>query len=63
MKGISFVTDDKGKKIAVQIDLARHDELWEDIYDGIVAGKRFREPRESLESVKNHLKKIGKLDG
>ena len=59
MKGISFVTDDKGKKIAVQIDLARHDELWEDIFDGIVAGKRSSEPRESFESVKKHLKKMG----
>lgn len=59
MKGISFVTDGKGKKIAVQIDLTRHDSLWEDVYDGIVAAKRSKEPRESLESVKKHLKKLG----
>ena len=63
MKGISFVTDDKGEKIAVQIDLKQYDELWEDIYDNIVASKRSLEPRESLKSVKKHLRKIGKLDG
>ncbi len=63
MKGISFVTDDKGKKIAVQIDLKQYDEIWEDIYDSIIARKRLHEPRESLESVKKHLRKLGKLDG
>jgi len=63
MKGISFVTDDKGEKIAVQIDLKQYDELWEDIYDNIVADKRSREPRESLNSVKKHLRSTGKLNG
>lgn len=63
MKGISFVMDDKGEKVAVQIDLKQYDELWEDIYDNIVADERLREPRESLKSVKKHLIKLGKLDG
>jgi len=26
-----FVTNEKGKKIAVQIDLDRYDDLWEDL--------------------------------
>ena len=61
MEGINFVTDDKGKKIAVQIDLEKNAELWEDIYDSLVARARSKEPRESLESVKKRLRKSRKL--
>ena len=61
MKGIQYLTDEKGKKIAVQIDLSKHGEIWEDIYDAIVVRQRQHEPRESLGSVKKHLKKLGKL--
>lgn len=60
--GICFVTDEKGKKIAVQIDLKRYGKLWEDFYDTMVAEQRANEPRESLESVKRRLHKAGKLD-
>jgi len=35
-----FVTNEKGKKIAVQIDLDRYDDLWEDFYDQLVAEQR-----------------------
>lgn len=55
MEGINFVTDDKGKKIAVQIDLEKYGELWEDIYDSLIAEERANEPRESLESVRRRL--------
>ena len=61
MKGIHFVTDGKGKKTAVQIDLHEYGELWEDFYDGLTAKKRESEPRESFESVKKLLSKNGKL--
>ena len=37
MEGIRFITDEKGKKVAVQIDLDRYGELWEDIHDQLVA--------------------------
>jgi hypothetical protein len=63
MTGIQYVTNAKGRKVAVQIDLRRHGDLWEDFYDAMVARKRADEPRESLESVKNRLKKLKKLDG
>ena len=43
MQGIQFVTDSRGRKVAVQIDLKRHAELWEDIQDVIVANSRRRE--------------------
>jgi hypothetical protein len=61
MEGINFVTDEKGKKIAVQIDLEKNAELWEDIYDSLVARSRSKEPRESLASVKKRLRKARKL--
>ena len=44
MKGIDLVTNKRGKKTAVFIDLKRHGQLWEDFYDSIVAGSRAREP-------------------
>jgi hypothetical protein len=63
MEGIHFLTDDKGERVAVQIDLRKHAEVWEDIYDSITARKRSREPRESLNSVKKRLIKRRKLNG
>ena len=61
MKGINFVTNDKGEKVAVIIDLKKHGELWEDFYDGAIAHSRKGEPRESLKTAKNKLRKKGKL--
>jgi len=63
MRGIQYITDDRGKKKAVVIDLDSYGELWEDFYDSLVARKRASEPRESLESVKKRLRKQGKLNG
>lgn len=63
MQGINYVTDGKGKKVAVQIDLGKHGEVWEDFFDVLTAKKRRDEPRESLEYVKALLKKKGKLNG
>jgi hypothetical protein len=62
MRGIQYITDDRGKKKAVVIDLESYGELWEDFYDSLVARKRASEPRESLESVKKRLRKQGKLN-
>lgn len=63
MTGIQYLTNEKGKKVAVQIDLLKHGELWEDFYDLLVARRRAHDPRESIESVRNHLRKMKKLDG
>ncbi len=63
MEGIQFVTDDKGRKTAVLIDLKKYGEQWEDFYDSLVAAERKNEPRESIESVKRRLVRQGKLDG
>jgi len=63
MEGIQYVTNDKGQKVAVMIDLQKYGEVWEDFYDILTARARAKEPRETLESVKERLKKQGKLNG
>ena len=63
MEGIQFVTNDKGERVAVQIDLRKYGDLWEDVYDSLTARKRAKEPRESLDSVKQRLIKQRKLNG
>lgn len=62
MRGISYVTNEKGRRVAVQIDLKKYGEMWEDFYDLLTAKKRRDEPRESLASVKTRLQKKGKLN-
>jgi hypothetical protein len=61
MEGIRFVTNDEGKRVAVIIDLEKYGDVWEDFYDSLTARKRANEPRETLESVKKHLIREGKL--
>jgi PHD/YefM family antitoxin component YafN of YafNO toxin-antitoxin module len=59
VEGIQFVTDDKGRKTAVLIDLKKYGELWEDIYDSLTAKRRAGEPRESIEDVREKLRQQG----
>ncbi|MCH8157903.1 MAG: hypothetical protein IID18_09190 [Nitrospinae bacterium] len=61
MEGIKFIVDDKGKKTAVIIGLQKHQKLWEDFEDILIADSRADEPRESLEQVKESLHREGKL--
>jgi hypothetical protein len=63
MQGIRFLTNEKGERVAVQIDLRKYGDLWEDVYDSLTARKRSKEPRESIDSVKDRLIKQRKLDG
>ncbi len=62
MKGIHYVTDDKNRKVAVQIDLKKYGDLWEDFYDNIIAELRKDEEKIPIEDVIRELKKEGKLD-
>ena len=55
VKGVQFLVDKRGRRKAVVIDLKKNAELWEDFYDRALARSRAREPRESLESVKERL--------
>ena len=61
MSGIHFVTDEKGRKVAVQIDLKVHGAIWEDIEDLLVSRSRRHEKRIPLAKVKDGLTKSGKL--
>ena len=62
LEGIQFVTNTAGEKTAVLIDLKQYGTLWEDFYDALIARQRADEPRESLESVREMLKRQGTLD-
>lgn len=61
MTGVRHVTDERGKRVAVQLDLAVHGDLWEDLRDVLVS--RQREAKESipLEEVRSRLIKSSKL--
>ena len=61
MNGIQFVTDEKGQKVAVQLDLKKHRQLWEDIEDVLLSRSRRHEKRIPLDKVKAALIKSGKL--
>ena len=63
MTGIQFLTDENGRKVAVQIDLRTHRALWEDFYDGLVSEQRRKEKGVPLETVKADLIKRGRLRG
>ena len=61
MGGVQFVTDEKGRKTAVLIDLKRYGALWEDFWDGVVSESRRGERGIPLEKVKADLIKRGCL--
>ncbi len=61
MTGIQYLTDEKGSRVAVQIDLKKHRELWEDVEDVLVSRARRSEKRIPLEEIKSRLVKSGKL--
>ena len=52
MPGIEFLRDRKCRRKAVLIDLKKHKQLWEELYDAYLAHSRRGEPRESLATVK-----------
>ncbi len=63
MTGIQFVTDDKGRKTAVLIDLKRHGALWEDFWDGLISESRRSQKSVSLQKLKRDLKTRGRIRG
>lgn len=62
MKGINYLTNENNKKIAVQIDLEKYGDLWEDFYDSLIAEQRKDEENVPWEDVKKALRKAGKLE-
>ncbi|MFN2413252.1 MAG: hypothetical protein ABR535_09420 [Pyrinomonadaceae bacterium] len=63
MQGIRYVTNERGERVAVQIDLKKHGAIWEDFFDILTAKRRRNEPRESLASVKAKLQENGMPNG
>jgi hypothetical protein len=63
MTGVQFVTDTKGRKVAVQINLKRYGAMLEDFWDGLISESRRKEKGIPLERVKADLIKRGRLRG
>lgn len=63
MTGIHFVTDEKGRKVVVQIDLRKHGAIWEDFHDGLISEQRRKEKGIPLATVKADLIRRGRLPG
>ena len=55
VKGVDFVVDEENEKKALIIDLKKHRALWEDFYDTLLTEERAKEPRETLEEVRNRV--------
>ncbi|BAY12707.1 hypothetical protein [Calothrix sp. NIES-2098] len=52
---VQFLIDEQGNKTAVLLDLEEHGEIWEDIYDSLIAKERVFEPTVSFAEVKQLL--------
>ena len=63
MTGIQFVTDDRGRKVAVQIDLKKYGALLEDFWGGLISQSRRHEKGIPLGEIKADLAKRGRLPG
>ncbi len=61
MEGIRYLVNEEQQPVAVQIDLEKYGELWEDFYDVLVAQARRQEESIPLEEVVEELKASGKL--
>ena len=56
-----YITDDKGHKQAVVLDVGVYEQLLEDMEDLYLLAERQKEPALSLLAVKRRLKKSGIL--
>jgi len=61
MVGIQFVTDEKGRKVAVQIDIKKHGAVLEDFWDGLISESRRKQKGIPLQKIKADLVKSGRL--
>jgi hypothetical protein len=61
MTGIRYLTDEKGRKVAVQIDLKKTSRTVGRLQDVLVSRSRRPEKRIPLDNVKAGLIKSGKL--
>jgi hypothetical protein len=61
MTGIQFVTDGKGRKVSVLIDLKKHGAVLEELWDGLISESRRKQKGIPLEKIKADLVKRGRL--
>ncbi len=61
MTGIHYLTDEEGRRVAVQIDLREHAELWDEFEDVLVSQSRLKEEDIPIEEVEAKLIQKGKL--
>lgn len=61
MTGVQFVTDDKGRNVAVLIDLKKHGARLQDFWDGMVSESRRSEVGVPLDKVRADLIRRGRL--
>jgi len=59
--GIQFVTDEKGRKVAIQIDLRKHGARLEDFWDGLISESRRHQKGIPFEEIKADLVKRGRI--
>lgn len=52
MTGIQYISDEEGRRVAVQIDLRQHAALWEEFEDMVVSESRRNEESIPLDRVK-----------
>ena len=55
VRGVQFITDSDGQKVAVMLDLKEWGELWEDIYDNMIADERAGESTMPFEEFEAEL--------
>jgi hypothetical protein len=63
MRGVRYVTDEEGNRVAVQLDLQQWGEVWEDVHDVLLAREREGEPTVALDTFVDELRKDGLLEG
>ena len=61
MDGIHYVTDARSRRVAVQIDLDKHGDIWEDILDVRVADERNEGKKIGLDELKQNLRDVDHL--
>ena len=63
MTGIQFVTDERRRKVAVQIDLRKHRALWEELADELVSEARRKEKGIPCQEYRSTCLKCGRAAG
>ncbi|KQS32708.1 hypothetical protein [Dyadobacter sp. Leaf189] len=63
MTGIRYITNDKGQKTDIVIDLKEHSEIVEDFLDALTAEERRREYSIPFDELIAQLKSEGRISG